>query len=570
MRLSKFLTAPSQTDKFQMVFWYSLSIAFAAIYGLMGLRIALSSEYVVQDDARQHLFWMRRFLDPELFPNDLIADYFQSVAPLGYTTFYHLFALLGVDPVLLSKFLPIGLGVITTSYCFGVCLQILPVPMAGFIASLLLNQSFWMDDDLVSSTPRAFIYPLFVAFLYYFLRRSLIPCLLAIALLGIFYPPLLFIEAGILILGLWHWQEQAPRLILNRLDACCLAGLVIALLVMLPYAFSSSEFGPTISGIEARALPEFYRAGRIPFFDEDFWDFWLYGRDSGLMKEGFQPPLAWAGLLLPGLMRCRSLIPLVERITNKVALLPQIALVSLAMFFTAHALLYKVFAPSRYTRYSLRIVMILAAGITLALTIDAIWRWAGQQAKLTSQRRFIALVLTACLGSALIFYPSALKFPYTNYVIGNNPALYEFLREQPKDILIASLSSKVDNLPVFAQRSILFGWQYANPFHVGYYNQIRQRANDLIRAQYSQNMEEVQNFIRTYGINFLMLDTSAYTPEYFSTNRWFRQWKPTAKNVLAKLEQGVTPALANIKGCTVFQTKSSVVMDADCIITQQQ
>lgn len=65
-----------------MRFWFSLSLTFSAIYSILGLREAFSSEYVVQDDARQHVFWMLRFLDPELFPQDLIANYFQSVAPL--------------------------------------------------------------------------------------------------------------------------------------------------------------------------------------------------------------------------------------------------------------------------------------------------------------------------------------------------------------------------------------------------------------------------------------------------------------------------------------------------------
>jgi len=31
--------------------------------------------------------------------------------------------------------------------------------------------------------------------------------------------------------------------------------------MMLPYAFSSSEFGPVITGIEARALPAFSERG---------------------------------------------------------------------------------------------------------------------------------------------------------------------------------------------------------------------------------------------------------------------------------------------------------------------
>jgi hypothetical protein len=216
--------------------------------------------------------------------------------------------------------------------------------------------------------------------------------------------------------------------------------------------------------------------------------------------------------------------------------------------------------------------MIVAAGMALVVILDAVWRWARQQAKPTGQRLFLVLGLTALLGSTLILYPSFLKtFPNTNYIVRKAPTLYEFFQEQPKDILIASVSSKVDNLPPFSKRSILFGWEYANPYHVGYYRQIRQRATDMIRAQYSQDLAEVQNFIRTYGVDFLLLDTNAFTPEYVIANHWFRQWQPIAKNVLAKLEQGITPALSSvIERCAVFETKSLVVLEADCIAKAPQ
>jgi len=88
-----------KVSRTQQVFWLSLSLTFAAIYAYPALQEALSHDYIVQDDARQHVFWMRRFLDSQLFSGDLIADYFQSVAPWGYATFYRLFATVGVDPM---------------------------------------------------------------------------------------------------------------------------------------------------------------------------------------------------------------------------------------------------------------------------------------------------------------------------------------------------------------------------------------------------------------------------------------------------------------------------------------
>jgi hypothetical protein len=252
------------------VFWFGLSLIFAAFYGILGLQKAFRTEYIVQDDAREYVFWMQRFVDPHLLPHDLIADYFQSITPSGYAAVYHLMASLGISPLLLSKILPIVLGLITTGYCFYLCLELLPVPTAGFIASLLLNQSLWFRDDLVSATPRAFVYPLFLAFLYYLLRFSLLPCLVAIALEGLFYPLLVFISLGILFVRLWDWQRWLPRLEQNRSNYLLFAaGLGVASLVMLPYALASSKFGPLVTATQAMAMPEFWPGGRHPYFDNN-------------------------------------------------------------------------------------------------------------------------------------------------------------------------------------------------------------------------------------------------------------------------------------------------------------
>ncbi len=180
-RLHRFLTAPTAKTSNQLRFWLSLSLAFAIFYSFLDLQQAFSSTYVVQDDARVYLSWMQRFLEPGLLPGDLLTDYFQSVTPSGYTALYRLIAGVGIDPLLLSKFLPVCLRLLTTGYCFALCMQIFPLPAAGFITTLLLNQSLSMRDDLASSTPRAFIFLLFIAFLSYLLRRSLLPCLGAIA-----------------------------------------------------------------------------------------------------------------------------------------------------------------------------------------------------------------------------------------------------------------------------------------------------------------------------------------------------------------------------------------------------
>lgn len=565
-RIHRFLIA--KTSKYQVGFWLTSSILFTLFYSFLDLKQAFSNTYVVQDDARVYVSWMQRFLEPDLLAGDLISDYFQSVTPAGYTALYQVMASAGVEPLVLSKILPICLRSLTTGYAFALSLKILPIPLVGFISTLLLNQYFSLRDDLVSSTPRSFIYLFFLAFLYYLLRRSFGLFLVAIALAGLFYPPLLLILAGILFLRLWRWEGKLPQLSKNKLDYLFgIAGLGLSLLIMLPYALSSSKFGPVVSGIEARALPAFSQTGRIPFFSNNSLWFWLFGQHSGLLPNVLEHPLAVLGLLLPIVIRYSYRFPLAKQINSNIKILSQTVIASLIIFAAAHILLYKLFAPARYTRYTLRIVLIMAAAIVLVVFIDVVFRWIKQQAQTSGMQQFLALGLIVPLGVALISYPKLLHtFPCSNYIVGQAPRVYEFFRQQPKDIIIASVSEEADNLPTFAQRAILVGWEYAVPYHVDYDRQIRERATALIRAQYTQSLAELQTFIEQYSVDFFLLDRTAFTPEYLTTNPWLKQWKAIAKDILVTLQQDTTLVLASsVQQCSVLETENLIVLKAECV-----
>jgi hypothetical protein len=233
------------------------------------------------------------------------------------------------------------------------------------------------------------------------------------------------------------------------------------------------------------------------------------------------------------------------------------------MFFAAHALLFKLHLPGRYSGYSLRIVLALAAGIALIVLWDALWQAYGQ--------RVLALAAVALLGAALLLYPSLEQnFPNTKYKVGNVPSLYKFFQEQPKESLIASLSEEANNLPTFSQRSILVGREYAIPYHLGYYNQFRQRTLELIHAQYSPDFAVVQNLIQKYGVDFWLLDGAPLTPEYIANNNWFRQYQPVTAEAIAQLQQGRIPALSKVMDrCAVFNQYGLTVLEAKCILDEK-
>ena len=569
-QLHKFLTATvDRKSRSRTIFWLILSLTFAAVYGILGMKQVFSAEYMVQDDARQHVFWMMRFIDPELFPNDFIANYFQSIAPAGYSTLYKLAATIGIYPIVFHKILPLFLALIATYYCFSIALEMLPVPMTGFIASLLLNQHMWMTDDLASGTPRAFTYPIFLAFLYYLLRRSLLPCLVAIALIGLSYPPYALVAAGILVLRLLGWENGRLCLSRDRTNYLfCSTGLGVIFAVMLPYALDKSEFGPTYTATEAKKMPEFAEDGRNAFFRANPKEYWLTGRGSGIFpKSLFTPVTHCVGLLFPLLLMLRLAFPLANQIQSKIWLLLQVMLSSLAMFFAAHATIFKLYQPGRYTAYSLRFVIVFISAIALTLIIDGVGHWASQTEIKFQLKNLVALITTATIAVAVILYPCFVAdFPSVGYVQGEMPELYKFFQQQPKDILIASIAGEADNLPTFSQRSVLVAKEYAVPYQKGYYSRYLQRINDLIRAQYITDKAALSKFINQYGINFWMLDRNALTFQYVEDYGWIDDFDATPEAMLA-LKQGKILALAPaMTSCAVFQNEIFVVLDASCIV----
>ena len=549
-----------------ILFWLSLSLGFAIYYSSLGLQKAFRAEYIVQDDAREYVFWMQQFIDPTLFPHDLIADYFKSITPLGYSAIYHL-AAFAIQPLLLSKLLPVLIGVVTTFYGFKVCLHLFPIPATGFVAMLLLNQSLWFRDDLSSATPRAFVYPLFLAFLYYLLHRVRSGVMITIVLQALIYPPLVLITIVVLFLRLWnweHWQFQREHIP----DFVLAAGL--GFLALLPYMVSSSEFNPIVTKAEALTMPELYPGGRHPYFDPNLWRFWLTGQHSGILPP-LLPPLIWVGLGLPIVAQNPSRFPLIRRLNCEVMVLAQTALASLGLFFAAHVLLLKLFFPTRYTTHTWRIGLAIAAAIVLTVLLDSLLLKCEELANSHRWKPlFWRLTLTGLIGALLILFPNfSPSFPATNYRVSGEGALYQFLQKQPQDSLIATLSDEANNIPTFARRSVLVGKEYALPFHLGYYRQIRQRSMELIEAQYSPDLAPVQQIVQRYGIDFWLLDRSAFTPEYLLNKSWLQSFQPAFSEASTRLHQGKSSALAKrVNECVVFESQSLTLLKAACITTK--
>lgn len=530
--------------------WLLVSIFTAILYSFSGLRLAFASAYTVQDDARQHVFWLLRLNDPNLFPGDAIADYFSSVVPGGYKLVYWLANSLGLEPFLFNKILPILLGVGTTVFLFAIALEIFPVPLAGFLASLLLNQNLWMLDDLVSGTPRAFFYVLFLGFIYYLLRQNLLLCCLFIGLQGFFYPQVLLISTGILCLNLLSKQPKKNFY---------LVGLIVALAIVALYQIQTGDMHQVISLAVAKQLPEFYPGGRNTFFLDNPWAFWLVGQRSGYFPREWQYVLLCSfGFCLPVLARFPTIFPLVKQIKPQVKIVGQIWLASLGLFLLAHLLLFKLHLPSRYSQHTWKIIIALVDGITLTIIIDRLGRY---------QQQLRPLIIAIAL--AILLYPTyaVQSYPYRlGYVTGESPKLYQFLQQQPSDVLIASLSSEADFIPSLARRSVLVAQEYSIPYHWDYYQLLRQKTRDLIKAQYSTSQAEIKQIIEQYQIDLWLIEQNAFDSNYLPHNPWLKQFQPITDQAIATLAQNQQPImLTQSDRCSIFRTDKLNLLDAQCL-----
>ena len=549
-------------------FWFFCSLLIPIYYCTLTLCNILGHEYIVQDDARQHIVWFKRFVDHELFPGDLIADYFMAYGSSGLKFIYWLPAQVGLDPMVLAKLLPIPISLVATAYFFGVCLQIFPLPIGAFFSTLIFNQGIWFKDDVLSATSRGFVYPFFSGFLFYLLKGKIIPCFVFILIQALFYPMISLVSVGILIIRLIQVREGGLQWSKRRSNYILVMGSILILAVVLcPLYFRTTVWEPQVTAAQMKVMPEFSATGRTPYFGFSPLLFWTHG-NSGI-RLPLLPPIAWLALLLPWLRKKQQ--DLTENITSKIGILWQILLPSIVLFIMAHIILIRLYLPSRYTYFSFRFIMPIAAGIVLTLLLNKVCQWIRRircyGTRLTSKQTLLT-GLSILVGCGLMIVPliTSVQLRHQNWIIAKHPELYRFIAKQPKDTMVASLSRAANNIPSFSERSILVGRETANSFHLGYYQKIRKRAVALISAQYSTDFNQIKQLIQTYNINLLLIDKAAFSPDYIARNWWLMQFQPVASDAIERLQQGKQPILKMfLHKCSVLSSEQYDLLDAHCI-----
>jgi hypothetical protein len=252
----------------------------------------------------------------------------------------------------------------------------------------------------------------------------------------------------------------------------------------------------------------------------------------------------------------RRHLPTARLVDGRVTILLQLLAASFGLFFLAHLLLFRLYLPSRYVQWSLPLVLAVAAGLALAILCQeaAARAW-------PAHRGSLAAALALLLAGGLACYPARYDGKFIPY---RYPEIAAYLRDQPKDVLIAAPLLDAAALPALSGRRVLAAREYALAYHLGYYEQVRQRIQDLIDAYYDERPPRLAELAERYGVDFFLVDRAAF--EEGSFRREAAAFEPFTSAIVAKLRRTRRYALQDLaRHCAVADDGRAALVPAACL-----
>ncbi len=445
------------------------------------------------DDAAQHTFWLYRYADPALLPNDLTARFFSlsSTAPWGYRTLYALIAP-HMDVLLAGEILAalLFLASLTLAWLIGRAVASEGHrDLGGLIGTVTLLCLIGQPSDALTTLAlqRSFALPITLLFLWGALTRRYVWIGVSWLLCALFYPVIVVVLglAGgiVLLLDLLRDRRLPPAFWWNAVAGVAAIAIVYAGLGTPP------DIGPQLSGREALAMPEFGDHGRLQLFFGTFSGNWIRNQLVGI---------GWS----PATILITAAAAALATVVNREARLPRVAwvlaLTGLAVWAIARVMMFTLYLPNRHTRWSFAAFAIAAIAAGGVIVI----------ARLTErmQRPLLSsiLVSVAAIGiAAAVLVPPSLR-AWRTPVNEDMERVYAYLATLPKDALIAAQPDIADFIPLRSHRSVLASTETSLPFMRGYYESLRPRLEASLRAAYASSWEEMDSALAPYGVSVMV------------------------------------------------------------------
>lgn len=163
---------------------------------------AIFDDTAVHTSVRYQIYWMARLINPNLFPNDIIADHFaqpKMISPI-LGLIYSLVPK-NIEPSEITQLIPLILVLISTIFLFKAT-ELRFGARYAFWLCLCFNLGIWTIDNLAGGLQRAFFFPLFFLFLWLFAKGSSLGIVLILLAEAFIYPISFIISIVIILLSL--------------------------------------------------------------------------------------------------------------------------------------------------------------------------------------------------------------------------------------------------------------------------------------------------------------------------------------------------------------------------------
>jgi hypothetical protein len=461
------------------------------------------------DDASQHIFWLYRYADPELFPNDLSVAYFMTSAYWGYRALYATIAPLA-DALQASEWIAVLLLAASAFFVWRSAAKsangtVTYALLAVLALTVLLPLSSQRDFLPATAFQRAFALPLLLMTLWALVSGRYIWVGVSWLAAAAIYPVVLPVQ------GLTAIAVFARDLITTRrMPASWLANALLGVAALASAAIGVTvppEIGPAYTYEQAMRLPEFSADGRLPIDPPGILT-WVRGTSLGL---GWRPNvllLMAAGFGTAWFFGRLRLIPFA-------AWAMAAAGVGLwaAMRLFPEALMFGLYLPNRHSRWAIGIFGIFAIAAGTAAAFERASRLLRRHEPSLLDRW---IVIGAPMVGIAVLLPSGIR-TWTYPVDVDLENTYAFIATLPKDTLVAAHPDLADYVPLRAHRSVLTSTEISMAWMQNYYAVMKPRVEASLRAAYAVNIEEVDAALVPFGVDVMLSGPPAWQRDrYFA------------------------------------------------------
>lgn len=486
-------------------------------------RHAFLSPFIINDDVRQQLFWMARWLDPALYPPDLLSAYAAAYVPNGVKAVYYLAATLaGIGPLLCSK-LATGLLFVTLAVAMRGIGATLGDRRLGFVCAAMVWLLPFFLKNISGGLSRAFAAPLLALFVLGWLRRKAWAMAVVLLLAAATIPYMAVVCAGCVCLDavLARLARRPGPAFPARAWHLGVIALAAGLVLSFNRAITAAGFGPLAWGRDLVGRPEFTAAGRLdlfplpnPFFDLVYWPFESIGL---FLDVGLGTGIASLVVLLPILVRGARRAPWAA-LAPKLRPLAMLLAGSLLLYLAARIVALALFVPDRYVTYTIHLLYALGLAVCLRHACSPLIE--------SRTGAALLLVLAAGLGAWRLgddgLYDYRAEAP-----------LYAAVRALPKEARLAGNPEVMDNVLTFGRRNVLASFELAHPWSLGYWRRFAPRLADTVAAYYAKDARAVLDVARRRGITHFVVRESDFTPAALAKGPFFAPYTARIRELAA-------------------------------------